>query len=51
LKTKRPEAITIEPYFYEPLKEIPKILYNVTASVHLDKILKLGLVPKTKSRK
>jgi hypothetical protein len=46
------DSITIEPYFYEePLQEVPKVLYHVTANIYLDKIFKQGLVPKTQSKK
>lgn len=46
-----PIYLKIEPKFDNSKIEIPAVLYHVTHERHLDKIKKIGLVPKSKSKK
>lgn len=46
----RRPVITIEPKYGKVSNNIPTILYHATESSNVDNIMKIGLVPKSKSR-
>jgi hypothetical protein len=43
-------TVYVEPYYDREIQIIPKLLYHCTPKIHLDKILKNGLYPKSKNK-